>query len=46
MRDEPRGELARYAFGFTDKKPGWTFWAIHAGMVAFIIWRWWSWTHA
>ena len=46
MRDEPRGELARYAFGFTDKKPGLTFWAIHAGMVAFIIWRWWSWTHA
>lgn len=38
MRNEPKSELARYAFGFSDKKPGWTFWGIHIGMVLFIIW--------
>jgi hypothetical protein len=38
MRDEPKGELARYAFGYSDKKPGWLFWAIHVGMIAFILW--------
>jgi hypothetical protein len=35
---EPRGELARYAFGYSDKKPGWLFWLIHLAMVAFIAW--------
>ena len=34
---EPRGELARYAFGYSDKKPGWSFWLILAGMVLFIL---------
>ena len=38
MRDEPKGELARYAFGFSDQKPGWLWWVIHAGMVAFVVW--------
>jgi hypothetical protein len=35
---EPRSELARYAFGYSDKKPGWLFWLIQLGMVAFILW--------
>jgi hypothetical protein len=35
---EPRSELARYAFGYSDKKPGWLFWLIHLAMVAFITW--------
>lgn len=38
MHDEPRGELARYAFGYSDKKPGWFWWIIHLMMVAFILW--------
>jgi hypothetical protein len=33
---EPKSELARYAFGYSDKKPGRLFWAIHVGMVAYI----------
>ena len=35
---EPRSELARYAFGYSDKKPGWLFWLIHVAMVAFVLW--------
>ena len=35
---EPRGELARYAFGYSDRKPGWLFWVIHLAMVAFVLW--------
>jgi hypothetical protein len=46
VRDEPKSELARYAFGFSDKKPGKLFWAIHAGMVIFIVWSFWSQAHA
>jgi hypothetical protein len=38
MNDEPKGELARYAFGYSDKKPSMVFWAIHAAMLAFIVW--------
>jgi hypothetical protein len=38
MRDEPRGELARYAFGYSDKKPSMWFWVIHAAMLAFVVW--------
>lgn len=38
MDDEPQGELARYAFGYSDKKPGWFWWLVHLGMVAFILW--------
>ena len=37
MKNEPQGELARYAFGFSDKKPGKLFWAIHAAMLAVIV---------
>jgi hypothetical protein len=37
MRQEPRSELARYAFGYSDKKPGKLFWIIHIIMMIFII---------
>jgi hypothetical protein len=30
---EPKSELARYAFGYSDKKPGWTYWLVQ-GLVA------------
>jgi len=33
----PKSVLARYAFGYSDKKPGVWFWLIHAAMVAYII---------
>jgi hypothetical protein len=46
LRDEPKGDLARYAFGYSDKKPGWLFWAIHAGMLAFVLWTFWAEAHA
>ena len=26
--DEPKSELARYAFGYTNKKPHWTYWLV------------------
>lgn len=39
MFKEPRGELARYAFGYSDKKPGLAFWLILAAMVAFILYN-------
>ena len=35
---EPRSALARYAFGYSDRKPGWLFWLIHLAMIAFIAW--------
>lgn len=35
--DEPKSELARYAFGYSDKKPGWGYWLIHLAMLAVII---------
>lgn len=34
---EPRGELGRYAFGYSDQKPGVAFWVILAVMVAYIL---------
>ncbi len=37
MTDGPRSEWARYAYGYSDKKPGWSFWLIHIGMVAFVV---------
>ena len=33
----PKSELARYAFGYSDKKPGWTYWGIIAAMVLVIV---------
>lgn len=38
---EPHGELARYAFGYSDKKPSRVWWAIHIAMVMFILWTMW-----
>ena len=34
---EPKGELFRYAFGYSDKKPGLAFWLILAGMIVLIL---------
>lgn len=28
----PRSELARYAYGYSNKKPGWTYWLIQAAI--------------
>ncbi len=36
MDHEPQSELARYAFGFSDKKPSRVFWIIQGVMVAVI----------
>jgi len=33
MAKEPRGPLARYAYGYSDEKPGWSYWLI----VAFLV---------
>lgn len=37
MAKEPRGELARYAFGYSDKKPGLAWWLIHGAMIVFVV---------
>jgi hypothetical protein len=37
MRDEPQSDLARYAFGYSDRKPGWLFWAIHVAMIVGVL---------
>lgn len=39
IEKEPRGELARYAFGYSDKKPGWAFWVILVIMVVYILYN-------
>ena len=36
---EPKSELARYAFGYSDKKPSKTFWIIFAIIVGIVIWK-------
>lgn len=36
---EPRSELARYAYGYSDKKPGKVFWLIHLGMIAYVVYN-------
>jgi hypothetical protein len=33
----PRSEHARYAFGYSDKKPGLAWWIITGGMVCFVV---------
>ncbi len=35
----PQSELSRYAFGWSDKKPSWTYWLIVGGMLVFVIWQ-------
>ena len=37
--DGPQSDLARYAYGYSDKKPGWSYWLVLVGMVGFIIWK-------
>jgi len=37
MSHQPRSELSRYAFGYSDKKPGLSYWLILAGMLAFVV---------
>jgi hypothetical protein len=32
----PKSDWARYAYGYSDKKPGAAFWIIHAVMVIYI----------
>ena len=34
---EPKSELFRYAFGYSDKKPSLAWWLILAGMIVFIL---------
>lgn len=33
----PRSDWARYAFGYSDKKPGKWFWIIHGALLAFAL---------
>jgi hypothetical protein len=33
MSEGPKGELARYAFGYSNKKPGKAWWIIHAVII-------------
>jgi hypothetical protein len=35
----PRSEWARYAYGWSDKKPSLGFWIIIAAMAAYIVYR-------
>lgn len=35
--NEPQSEHARYAYGFTNKKPSWRWWIIQAIMVAIAL---------
>lgn len=34
---QPRSQLARYAFGYSDKKPSKSFWIIHALMLVYVL---------
>lgn len=36
--DGPKSDWARYAFGYSDKKPGASFWIIHAWLLALALW--------
>jgi hypothetical protein len=35
--DGPKSDFNRYAFGYTDKKPGKSFWIIHTILILVII---------
>lgn len=37
MTEGPKSEWARYAFGYSDKKPGRWFWIIHGLMIAYVV---------
>lgn len=36
---EPRSQLCRYAFGYSDEKPHWSFWLFIAALVAFVLYN-------
>lgn len=38
-KQEPRGELARYAFGYSDRKPGVVWWLILIIMILYILYN-------
>jgi hypothetical protein len=42
--DGPRSSWARYAFGWADEKPDWIDLAIVLGMLAFVLYNFWSMT--
>lgn len=37
--EEPKGELARYAFGYSDEKPGAAFWIILVIMTGYVMYK-------
>jgi hypothetical protein len=37
MAQQPRSELARYAFGYSDKKPGPSYWIVQLSILAFCV---------
>ena len=39
MANEPQSDLARYAFGYSDKKPGKVFWAIHVVLILYVLYK-------
>ena len=32
----PKSDFARYAYGYSDKKPHWSFWLILGGMAVYV----------
>lgn len=36
---EPRDPLSRYAFGYSDEKPGWGFWVLVGLMTAWVVYK-------
>lgn len=37
MAKQPRSQLARYAFGYSDEKPHWSFWIMILMMVVYVL---------
>ena len=37
MSKEPRSIIGRYAFGYSDQKPGLVWWVIHLAMVGYVL---------
>lgn len=37
MHKQPQSQIFRYAFGYSDEKPHWSFWAIIVAMVAYVL---------
>jgi hypothetical protein len=38
MTQEPKSDFVRYAFGYSNKKPHWSFFVIIGAMAAYDIW--------